>query len=176
MDGILEGPMNEPVFSTAAKDLLGRFQDRLVPLSVERVGHHTVKKLFSALPDMDDRIVLAEELSSGINRLSGNAMGRSVMESCALKEFGEGIDVWKNAVSKMINRDQWLKEITGDGDGEKETSKLPGKKKRKRKRHGAKDSSKGEVVDDEEDGLTKKAAVSSTVGSIMDAMSVAIKP
>mmetsp|Transcript_11214 Transcript_11214/g.15772 ORF Transcript_11214/g.15772 Transcript_11214/m.15772 type:complete len:195 (+) Transcript_11214:721-1305(+) len=169
MDGILDGPVKEPVFSMAARTLLDKLQGRWLALSVDRVGHHTVKKLFRALPDMDDQAALVEELSRGINRLSGTSMGRSVMEDCAVKEYLEGIAVWKNAVSKILRRDEWLNEITGDNDGEQ--GNPTGKKKRKRKRRGLKTSTEDGGEDDTEDAPNKKSA-SSAVSSIMEVMSV----
>ena len=77
LDGILEGPSNAPTFATAFKSLFEKLQGRWVSLSLDRVGHHIVKKLFHALPKMDDKAKLVEELVAGGNRLNGNVMGRT---------------------------------------------------------------------------------------------------
>ena len=55
------------------------------------------------------------------------------MVSCAVKEYLEGEQTWKDAVSKQEEKNNWLDEILGEGDADKGK---PGKeKKRKRKRH-----------------------------------------
>lgn len=167
MDGILEGPIQEPIFAKATKNLLSNLSGRWVALSTERVGHHTVKKLFCALADMDDKAALAVELAQGTNRLSGNAMGRSVMEECCLKDFMEGEEAWKAAVNKKLQREKWLKEIGGSSE-EKELPKV-GKKKRKRKRHGESVSSAAKQGDG---GDGDKKEKSSMVESIMKTLSV----
>jgi hypothetical protein len=41
---------------------------------MDRVGHHTLKNKFKALPKIDDKAKLVEELASGRNRLHDNAM------------------------------------------------------------------------------------------------------
>ena len=71
-------------------------------LSVERVGHHTVRKIFLKLGTMalEDRASLSEELANSISRLNGNAMGRSVITDCAVKDYTEGDKVWNSAVKK----------------------------------------------------------------------------
>jgi pectin methylesterase-like acyl-CoA thioesterase len=126
MDGLLDGPSR----SSASKALLSKLSGRLSFLAAERVGHHTVIKLFKALP-MEEKAVLSAELSQSLNRLGSNAMGRSVMVSCAVKEYLEGEEVWKSAVTKQEAHDNWLKDIVGEND--KDITKS--KKERKRKRH-----------------------------------------
>ena len=97
-----------------------------------RVGHHVVIKLFRALP-LDDKAALSLELSQSLNRLGSNAMGRSVMISCAVKEYLEGENVWKAALAKQEEKDNWLKEILGE-DNEEENAKSTKKRKRKRQK------------------------------------------
>jgi hypothetical protein len=80
---------------------------------------------------MEEKAALSAELSQSLNRLGSNAMGRSVMVSCAVKEYLEGEYVWKSAITKQDEKDNWLKEIVGENDGEANTKS---KKKRKRKR------------------------------------------
>jgi hypothetical protein len=53
------------------------------------VGHHTLKNTFKALPKIDDKAKLVEELASGRNRLHANAMSRSVADMCAVDEYRE---------------------------------------------------------------------------------------
>jgi hypothetical protein len=127
MDGLLDGPSR----SIASKLLLPKLSGRLSFLAAERVGHHTVIKLFKALP-MDEKASLSAELSQSLNRLGSNAMGRSVMVSCAVKEYLEGEEVWKATLSKQEEKDNWLNDIVGEA-GNDDSGK--GKKKRKRKRH-----------------------------------------
>jgi hypothetical protein len=126
MDGLLDGPSK----STASKLLLPKLSGRISFLAAERVGHHVVIKLFRALP-LEEKAALSLELSHSLNRLGGNAMGRSVMVSCAVKEYLEGEVVWKSALAKQEEKDNWLKDIMGESDNE-DTEKS--KKKRKRNR------------------------------------------
>ena len=126
IDGILDGPTAQKPFSQAVKKLFEKLKGRWASLSVERVGHHTVKKIFIKLTSMDDRKALSEELADGINRLNGNAMGRSVIADCAVKDLMEGEDVWNAAVKKRLEREIFLKEIVEGNFGTE--------KKRKRKR------------------------------------------
>ena len=128
IDALLDGPAK----SVASKMLHQKLSDRITYLATERVGHHTVEKIFRALPTMEDKALLSAELSHSLNKLGSNAMGRSVMVSCAVKEYCEGESVWKEAVSKQKSKESWLKEIIGekeasDDDGDE------GKKKRRKK-------------------------------------------
>lgn len=126
MDGLLDGPSR----SIAAKLLLPKLSGRLSFLAAERVGHHAVIKLFKALP-MEEKAVMSAELSQSLNRLGSNAMGRSVMVSCVVKEYLEGEDVWKSALGKQEEKDNWLQDIIGVSTNEDDNKS---KKKRKRKR------------------------------------------
>lgn len=126
MDGLLDGPSR----SVASKLLQPKLSGRLSFLAAERVGHHAVIKLFKALP-MDEKAALSAELSQSLNRLGSNAMGRSVMVSCAVKEYLEGEEIWKAALTKQEEKDNWLKDIVGGNDNENDGKS---KKKRKRKR------------------------------------------
>jgi len=113
MDGLLDGPSR----SAAAKLLFPKLSDRITSLANERVGHHTVEKLFRALP-MEDKAALSAELSQSLSRLGSNAMGRSVMVSCAVKEYLEGESTWTDAVSKQQkDKENWLEEILGEKEG-----------------------------------------------------------
>lgn len=84
-----------------------------------------MKKMFFALHSMEDKATLCSELSKGINRLNGNAIGRSIIVDCAVKEYMDSDSVWKEAVKKKIEKDTFIDEIVGD--------KLHKKRKRKRK-------------------------------------------
>ena len=128
MDGLLDGPSK----SVASKLLFAKLSGRLSFLAAERVGHHVVIKLFRALP-MEEKAALSLELSQSLNRLGSNAMGRSVMVSCAVKEYLEGEHVWKAALAKQEEKDNWLKEIVGEDDDE-ENAKSGKKRKRKRQK------------------------------------------
>lgn len=130
IDGILDGPTNIKPFSQAVKRLFDKLKGRWVALSVHRVGHHTVKKIFKKLTNMEDRASLSKELADGINRLNGNAIGRSIILDCAVKDYMEGEEVWNNAVKKLLEKESFLEEILkGDVSAEK-------KRKRKRKKGG----------------------------------------
>ena len=126
IDGILDGPTKQKPFSHAVKKLLEKLSGRWVDLSLERVGHHAVKKIFMKLNSMDDKLILARELANKINRLNGNAMGRSVLADCAIKDLLESEDLWRSVVKKRIEKEEFLTELI-EGD-------VPPEKKRKRKR------------------------------------------
>ena len=127
MDGLLDGPAKE----VASKSLYSKLFNRLPFLAAERVGHHVVMKLFRALP-YDDKAVMSAELSHSLNRLGSNAMGRSVMATCAVKEYLEGENAWKEALAKQKVNEEWLKDILGEegGSGDEAGGK-PRKKRRK---------------------------------------------
>ena len=135
MDALLDGPSK----LTASKVLIQKLNDRIPYLAAERVGHHTVEKLFKALPTIEDKAAMSAELSQSLNRLGSNAMGRSVMVSCAVKEYLEGENVWKEALARQRGKENWLEEITGvqEGEGEKDEDDVDeeGVKAKKRKRH-----------------------------------------
>ena len=130
MDALLDGPSRD----VASKLLLQKLSDRISFLAAERVGHHTVEKLFRALPTMEDKASLSAELSHSLNRLGGNAMGRSVMVSCAVKEYLEGESAWKAAVTKQHGKDNWLEEILGEKEGSDDEDSEKKKKKRKKEK------------------------------------------
>jgi hypothetical protein len=165
MDGLLDGPIKTPIFAAASKTLYLKLKDNWVSLSTDRVGHHTVKKLFTALPRIDDKAKLLEELVSGGNRLIGNTMGRSVAEACSVDEYRENPKQWRKEIAKLIDKkeDSFLEEITkptGEGSGEKQRPK----RKRKRKKKGA-------ASDETEEPPNKKSqGLASNVDSIMEAM------
>jgi hypothetical protein len=123
-DGILDGPTSEKPFQHAARNLLKRLSGRWVALASDRVGHHCVMKLFDALK-LDDKAVLTAELAQGSNRLGGSAMGRSIMEACAVNAFLNGENAWKDAVRKLDKGDAWLNDLL--------VAEPEGKKRRQRK-------------------------------------------
>ena len=161
MDAITDGKNEKK--QKALRQLLEKLSGRWVALSVERVGHHLVQNLFRDLTSLDDKATLACELARGINRLGGNSMGRKVMAACAVKEFMEGEDTWKEEVRKQARKEEILKELVedvidvdaaesskGGNNGEKNGGddaadaddnngeRPSGKKKRKRKKKKAK--------------------------------------
>jgi hypothetical protein len=168
MDGILDGPNKEPAFAKANRNLLQKLNGQWAALAVDRVGNHTVKKLFRALTEWEDKAVLTSELAQSLNRLGGNAMGRSVIEACAVKDFLEGEEVWKAAVRKIQQREEWVQDIVHGVGADGETTE--GKKKRKRKRHGKPESTKDD--DGEEEALKKERREKpSSVDVIMNVIS-----
>eukprot|EP00986_Skeletonema_menzelii_P016431 scaffold14557_cov133-Skeletonema_menzelii.AAC.3 len=127
MDGLLDGPAKE----VASKSLYSKLFNRLPFLAAERVGHHVVMKLFRALP-YDDKAVMSAELSHSLNRLGSNAMGRSVMATCAVKEYLEGENAWKEALAKQKVNEEWLKDIIGEDKGSGEEAGDKSRKKRRK--------------------------------------------
>ena len=130
MDGLLDGPAR----SIASKVLVTKLSDRILFLAAERVGHHAVEKIFRALPTMEDKASFSAELSHSLNRLDSNAMGRSVMVTCAVKEYLEGESVWKNALAKQREKGNWLEEITGEKEGSEDEDEAEEIKTKKRKK------------------------------------------
>jgi pectin methylesterase-like acyl-CoA thioesterase len=78
------------------------------------------------LKSLNDKESISAVLSKSLRMLTGNAMGRSIVTDCALREYMEGEDEWKKAVKKAIEKESFLKEIV-EGD-------ICNNKKRKRKR------------------------------------------
>lgn len=169
MDGILDGPREEHAFARARKSLLEKLSGRWAALAVDRVGNHSVKKLFSGLTEWEDKAVLTAELAQALKRLGGNAIGRSVIDACAVKEFLEGEDAWKAAVRKMQQREEWVDEILAVGNKEKKDEK---KKKRKRKKHGKKDAA---GTDDHDAAKRSRVEKTTNVESIMNVISAGVQ-
>lgn len=138
LDGILEGPVKESVFSSAIAKLATKLTGRWVTLAGDRIGHHVVIKLFFALKDLAVREELVKEFVAGKKRLSGNAMGRKVLSECLVHEYEmNGTNEWNRLVKKRTEKDVWLddiihgsKEVTGK---RKETDDMPKKSKKKQK-------------------------------------------
>lgn len=170
LDGILDGPVTSPIFIAATKSLLAKLKGHWVSLSTDRVGHHTVKKMFKALPKIDDKAKLVEELESGGNRMSGNSMGRNVVETCFVDVYRENRKEWRKTVSKMQGKEETPLEDVISKTAESDEGKPKSKRKRKRK----KANKDGE---DSEEKPSKKSqkdpkADSFSVDSIMKAMTV----
>ncbi|MGK3741904.1 MAG: hypothetical protein ACI90V_008758 [Bacillariaceae sp.] len=185
MDGILDGPVKTPIFANATNDLREKLAGHWSSLATDRVGHHTVKKLFKSLPRIDDKAKLVEELLEGGNRLRGNTMGRSVIEACAVDVYDENRKEWRHKVGRMLSstEESFLAEVTHDRSTTKATAtttvaeetttttatatKTKAKRKRRRKR--ATDD-----TDLENDTESRKAQKTSgiTMESIMDVMNV----
>lgn len=170
MDGILDGPILTPIFAQATKQLREKLEGHWTSLASDRVGHHTVKKLFKALPKIDDKAKLVDELYNGGNRLRGNAMGRSVTEACHVELYGENRAAWRKKIVKSLTEQEenFLDEMTSkpvnDTDGD------PAKKKRKRQRKRS-----GKSTDDRDEcalgkGNKVPSVEPSSVDSIMKLM------
>ena len=189
MDGILDGPVKTPIFANATNDLREKLAGHWSSLATDRVGHHTVKKLFKSLPRIDDKAKLVEELLEGGNRLRGNTMGRSVIEACAVDVYDENRKEWRHKVGRMLSstEESFLAEVTHDRsttkaaatttEGEETittvataTTKTKAKRKRRRKR--ATDDT--DLDNDSESRKSQKSSSSSgiTMESIMDVMNV----
>jgi hypothetical protein len=189
IDGILDGPTKTPVFIAAVKQLREKLSGHWTSLASDRVGQHAVKKLFIALPKIDDKSKLVEELVAGGNRLRGNAMGRSVLHACLVDEYRENRKVWREKVAKQMKfenaadeKESFLAEAIptlvsaskNDGGGDEDDGGVDNnKKKRKRRR-------KKSTNNDEEDGekeehgekLSKASKTGMSVDSIMNVLNV----
>jgi len=109
MDGILDDhghtQSSATIFGNATIKLRHKLSGHWASLAMDRVGHHTVKKLFMALPLLDDKATLVEELFTASIRLHENKIGRSVVEACAVDVFADdGINTeWRQTVtSRMV--------------------------------------------------------------------------
>jgi len=125
MDGILDGPINASIFAGATKDLREKLSGSWASLATDRVGHHTVKKLFKCLPRIDDKAKLVEELVDAGNRLRGNPMGRSVIETCLIDAYEEDRKEWRHKVGKLMSKteEKFLEEVTRKPERKKQTAK-----------------------------------------------------
>lgn len=130
IDGILEGSINQAPFAKAIKQLFDKLKGHLTTLAVDRVGHHTVRNLFMRLKSYEDKALISAELSKSIRTLDGNAMGRSIISQCALREYMGDEDVWRSTVKKAVEKESFLKEIT-EGDVTNNTKKRKRKRKKK---------------------------------------------
>ena len=119
---------------------------------------------------MSDKAELVSELAQGVHRLTGNAMGRNVMDACAVKEFLEGETAWQSAVRKRQERGQFLSELVGD-EAKEESEEAEGKK-RKRKRK-SRDKGSHEPSSVHSDKKTKQPATA--VESILQTLSGATR-
>lgn len=121
LDGILDGPTKDSIFQAKIKQLYTSLQGRWVALACDRVGHHTVKKVFRSLLDVNERKKLVTELVEGKTRLQGCPMGRSVMEYCRVYDFiSKGENSWASGVSKFLQNEDWLKELVCDTSARRE--------------------------------------------------------
>ncbi|KAL3942150.1 MAG: hypothetical protein SGBAC_003612 [Bacillariaceae sp.] len=162
MDGILSGPIKTPIFAAASKGLFAKLTDHWVSLSIDRVGHHSVKKLFLALPRIDDKSKLVEELMNGGKRLTANKMGYSVSETCLVEVYSENRKQWRKMIADTQDKseDSFLKELTTTEPTEGGESKKA-KRKRKRKKKGS---------SEEEPSNKKMSFPSTSVDAIVDAI------
>ena len=138
LDGILDGPRNDPLFASAFVSLFSKLNGRWSTIATDRVGYHCVKKLFHALPKLDDKAKLAEELANGGNRLHGNPMGRSVSEECLVPLYVENRKEWRKAVTMSHNIKETKKADDvvpkSKDDNPNEQQSTHSKRQRKRKR------------------------------------------
>jgi Pumilio-family RNA binding repeat len=179
MDGILDGPILTPIFARASKKLWEKLEGNWASLATDRVGHHTVMKLFKALPKVDDKAKLVDELYNGGNRLRGNAMGRTVIETCQVDLYGENRGEWRRKIVKSLTKpDESFVDtlVSKKSTEEKDTDNEHTKKKRKRNRKKSSQAD-GEDYDgdDNTEDLVKKqkkgsASQPSSVDSILKIM------
>ncbi len=192
MDGILDGPVKTPTFSASIKELREKLAGNWTSLATDRVGHHTVKKLFKHLPRIDDKAKLVEELYDGGNRLRGNAMGRSVIDACLIDAYDENRTEWRHRVGKLqsTTEEKFLADVTGESDRKNSptkpddstavvveaedeandndaTSAPKSKRKRRRKRKSNDDAEGGENNES-----SRKAQKTISTESIMNIMNV----
>ena len=132
MDGILEGPTSKDPFHKALKVFLRKLSGSWTSLALDRVGHHTVIKLYK-LCSLEGKLAIAAELVKDKNRLSGNAIGRSVSDICYLRQLAEGEDAWRESTTNQLAAENFLDEMVGSSK----------KRKRKRKKPSHQESSEG---------------------------------
>jgi hypothetical protein len=99
LDGILDGPVQSPIFQQSIRELRSKLAGRCGSLASHRVGHHVVRKLFSALSSVADKEKLAVDIIKSKNSLQGNVMGRSIMEHARLDLFEVDKNEWKRKVA-----------------------------------------------------------------------------
>jgi hypothetical protein len=99
LDGILDGPVQTPLFQKAVRELRTKLSGRFVTLACHRVGHHVVRKLFSALPTIEEKEKFMEDLVKGKNALRGNVMGRSVIEHTQVEMYEVDKKAWRRKVA-----------------------------------------------------------------------------
>lgn len=132
LDGILDGPIDDSVFSSALKRLLVKLQGRWVAVAVDRVGHHTVKKLFRALHDIKDKELLVTEMVDGKNRMTGNSMGRSVLDALEVRIYeSRGQVEWSKLITSNDKKESWLKDLVeGDSSSKNRIDQTSAKRSR----------------------------------------------
>jgi Pumilio-family RNA binding repeat len=113
LDVIIESPnATHSVFLSALKRLVAKLKGKWVSVAVDRVGHHTVQKLFMALVDVNDKKVLVEELIAGKNRMIGNNMGRTVLDALEVRVYEmQGESEWSKLIKRRHSNEAWLEEI-----------------------------------------------------------------
>ena len=129
----MEGPIQQHPFIDATKQLLERLQGRWVSLALHHIGHHIVKKIFHSLVSMDDKALLAGELSKGIVRLNTKSSGRDVIVECAVKDILESKATWTSAITKRKIKETLVSEL-GQEDSEETKPSNPKKRKHKKAR------------------------------------------
>ena len=143
IDGILEGQQQESAFCKALSNLAAKLTGHWVNLSGDRIGHHTVKKLFHALTDLKAREVLVQELVGGKKRLSGTSMGRSIITECLVHEYEtKGEAEWRRLIKKRAEKETWVDDIVHGGrseQGGKRKSESATDDREKRRRWGLDD-------------------------------------
>ena len=190
MDGILDGPVKTPIFAAGTNDLMEKLSGSWASLATDRVGHHTVKKLFKHLPKIDDKAKLVEELWNGGNRLRGNAMGRSVIDACLIDAYDENRKEWRHKVGKLLSEteEKFMADVTGmteqksnksapaalveeDDEAKNDATAAPkAKRKRRRKRKTNDENDDGE--NNESSRKTQKTSGAISTESIMNIMNV----
>jgi hypothetical protein len=188
MDGILDGPIKTPIFADATKNLREKLSGYWASLATDRVGHHTVKKIFKALPRIDDKAKLVEELVDGGNRLRGNTMGRSVLDSCLVDAYEENRKEWRHKIGKLLStsEEKFMAEVTHtqthknnnttaivqeDEEDPNSATTTKAKRKRRRKRKNNEGADEDEVGEEESSRKVQKSSSISTE-SIMNIMNV----
>lgn len=109
LDGILDGPSHQEPFQRAIEYLLQKLQGHWLVLANQRIGHHVVKKIFTSLKSVEQKSFLCSELAKGIHRLSGNSMGRSIVDECSLMLYIRDKRKWLYTVRKNVDKKRLLK-------------------------------------------------------------------
>jgi hypothetical protein len=173
-DAVLSGTVHHKSVPTK---LWQRLQGRLVSLATDRVGHHVIRKLFFALPDMVKREGLVQELAEGSARLEGNAMGRKTAALCKVHEYMSGGKAeWERVVHKSLREKEWLDDMLATPESRAALPMAPSTStKGDEKEDNHRKRSSGLSIDDSGDGNIQensKRAKEMSMDDIVQAISI----
>jgi len=101
IDGILDHPQkNEKDISSYTQKLYKKLKGKWIYYAIDRIGKHTVLKLYSLLK-YDNQLSLVQELAESYNRLQGCNIGKHISKELGIDEFiTNGEHYWKQKYLK----------------------------------------------------------------------------